>query len=234
MSTEQRKRAISGIADILQKREQKKEQKREQKEQKQKQKEEKKKKTELRKREREERLTQKVLKRQKKEEDAEKKAKKGRTPEESKCISLLTAYGKNEWLGPYLKDSHEFDLRPTTLRKMSLKKLEETVDDVELVLANKTNSAIGDGAVRAAMYQLEMLAADRTSFNPEGTTDKCFANDHWRFLLERAKLKYGFNISKMDPVLELSLITFQTAAMMHYSNALQVPKTDLDVEVKLE
>ena len=157
---------------------------------------------------------------------------KKRSDDDRRHIALLTEYGKNEWLGPYLKDNHGFDLEPTKLRKLSGPKLEELLEDVEQVLANKSNSAIGDGVVRGTMYQLEMLASARTPYQIQGTTDRCFENDHWRFLLERVKMKYGVGFGALDPVAELSLVTFQTAAMLHYTNSTSVPDTDLDVEIK--
>lgn len=154
-----------------------------------------------------------------------------RSSEDRRLIAILTSYGKNEWLGPYLRDNHDFDLSPAKLRKMSGDKLQELQADVEDVLANKSNSALGDGVVRQTMYQLEMLASLRSKWKIEGTTDKCFGNDHWRFLLERAKMKYDIGIGQLDPVAELSLVTFQTASMMHFQNSMSKPQTDLDAEV---
>lgn len=154
--------------------------------------------------------------------------------EDRRRIALLTSYGKNEWLGPYLRDNHSFDLDPTKLRRLKGQKLEELLGDVEDVLANKSNSALGDGVVRQAMYQLEAIVDHKTRFKIQGTTDRCFENDHWRFLLERVKMKHGVGFGQMDPVSELSLITFQTASLMHYTNVMSTPSTDLDVEVTLE
>lgn len=151
-----------------------------------------------------------------------------------KRVALLTSYGKNEWLGPYLKDNHSFDLDPQKLRKLKGSKLEELLGDVEDVLSNKSNSALGDGVVRQAMYQLETIVDHKTRFKVQGTTDKCFQNDHWRFLLERVKMKHGIGFGKMDPVSELSLITFQTASLVHYNNVMSTPTTDLDMEVTLD
>ena len=167
-----------------------------------------------------------------KKQKTTKQEEKKRSEKDRKSIALLTQYGKNEWLGPYLKDSHGFDLTPVKLRKFSASRLAETLADVEEVLANKSNSAIGDGLVRGTMYQLEMMAATKTKFNLVGTTDRCFENDHWRFLLERIKMQYGVGFGKMDPVAELTMITFQTAAMLHYSNSIQVPETDLDAVIE--
>ena len=159
---------------------------------------------------------------------------KKRTEDARKAVLLLTEYGKNEWLGPYLQDSHGFELAPVKLRRMTNSKLVDLVEEVESVLANKTNSAIGDGAVRGAMYQLEMLAESKSRFRIGGATDRCFENDHWRFLLERVKLQYGIGFGHMDPITELTFVTIQTAAMMHYSNSLQEPTTNLDEEFEEE
>lgn len=156
---------------------------------------------------------------------------KERNPADRKIIALLTGYGKNEWLGPYLKDNHGFDLVPSKLRKLSSVKLEDMLGDVEDVLANKSNSALGDGVVRQTMYQLEAMAMMKSRFKVAGTTDRCFENDHWRFLLERVKMKYGVGFGKMDPVAELSLVTFQTASMLHYTNSMATPKTNLEEEI---
>jgi hypothetical protein len=167
----------------------------------------------------------------KKKQDQKKLA--GRKPEDRRLIAILTAFGKNEWLGPYLLDSHDFDLTPAKLRRMSGTKLAELHDDVEDVLANKSNSALGDGVVRQTMHLLEGLAMMRTKYQIEGTTDKCFQNDHWRFLLERTKMKYGIGVGNLDPVAELSLITFQTASMLHFQNAMSTPTINLDEEVEM-
>ncbi len=166
-----------------------------------------------------------------KEEPVPKRQKKCvvvRGEDDRRTIALLTEYGKNEWLGPYLCDNHDFQLQPSKLRKMSSDRLYELLDDIEQVLANKGNSAIGDGIVRGAMSHLERLSSATTGYDITGTTDKCFSNDHWRFLLERAKMKYGVGFGSLDPVAELTLVTFQTAAMMHYSNSIRTPITDLD------
>jgi hypothetical protein len=148
-------------------------------------------------------------------------------------VALLCAYGANEWLGPYLRDTHAFDLDPVKLRKLKGAKLDELVNEVEDVLANKSNNAIGDGLVRGSLEFLEKVIDSKTPFKVNGTIDKCFANDHWRFLLERTKLKYGFNLGGLDPVSELSLVTFQTAAMMHYQNKFNTPTTNLDAPYEL-
>lgn len=160
---------------------------------------------------------------------------KTRTPEDRKLIALLVAYGRNEWLGPYLKNNHGFDnLEPAKLRKLKPAKLQELLEDVEQVLANKTNDALGNGLVRGAMYNLEHIVDAKTSYKIVGTTDKCFENDHWRFLLERCKMKYKVGFGTMDPVAELSLVTFQSAAMMHYKNLMETPTTDLDEQIPVQ
>jgi hypothetical protein len=157
-----------------------------------------------------------------------------KSEEDRRTIALLTSYGKNSWLGPYLKDSHSFDLSPQKLRKLKGNKLEELLADVEAVLSNKSNSALGDGVVRQFMYQAEAIIDHKTRFKVDGTTEKCFENDHWRFLLERVKMKYGVGFGKMDPISELTLVTFQTASLMHYNNAMCTPQTDLEEKITLE
>ena len=157
-----------------------------------------------------------------------------RNDDDRKAIALLTSYGKNEWLGPYLKDNHDFDLTPQKLRKLKGHKVQELLDDVEDVLSNKRNSALGDGVVRQSMLQLEALVDHRSRFKVDGTTDKCFENEHWRFLLERIKTKHGVGFGKMDPVAELTMVTFQTAAMMHMNNSMTSPTVDLDQEVSVD
>lgn len=159
------------------------------------------------------------------------KPQRKRNEDDRRTLALLTSYGENPFLGPYLCDNQNFDLRPTSLRKLSKNKLFDMLEDVEDVLANKTNSVLGDSMIRGGMQMLEKVAAKKTPLRLEGTTDKCFANDHWRFLLERCKVQYGIGFGKLDPVAELSLITFQTASMIHMQNAFSVPSINLDETV---
>lgn len=151
-----------------------------------------------------------------------------RDDEDRKTIALLTAYGANVILGPYLRDVHAIKLDPAKLRSMSKAKLEELLADVEDVLANKGNSAIADALVRQALSTLEALVEYRAGLLVKGTTDTCFENEHWRFLLERAKMKHGIGYGKLDPVIELSLITFQTGALVHAKRSMETCKTDLE------
>ncbi len=153
---------------------------------------------------------------------------KERDDEDRKNIALLTAYGKNALLGPYLASDHGMKFDPPKLRKLSKEKLKEQIEDVETILSNKSTAAISDGAVRYSMYMLESIMEQRAELLVKGTTDKCFEDEHWKFLLERAKMKYGLGFGKIDPVAELSLVTFQTGYMMHMSRDLQTPKIDMN------
>ena len=157
-----------------------------------------------------------------------KKEVKQRDEDDRNTIALLTGYGSNQWLGPYLRDTHGFQLEPAKLRKLSKAKLQELVEDVEDVLSNKSNAAMGDMVVRDSMYTLEALVSHKTPAKVQGTTDKCFENDHWRFLLERVKTKYNIGM-KLSPVTELTLVTLSTAKLVHDHNKMEEPElTSLD------
>lgn len=167
------------------------------------------------------------------------KKRKKRTPKvaevkkgDDRQVQLLAAYGTNEVLGPYLTKNQGFDLRPAKLRLLSKEKLDELAVDIEMVLANKGNSAMTDSMIRQTMKGLEDIVTWQTKYKINGTTDKCFDNDHWRFLLERVKTKYGIGLMGMDPVTELSLVTFQTAALMHVHNKATTPETDLEAPIQ--
>jgi len=154
-----------------------------------------------------------------------------RMPEDRKAISLLSAYGSNEILGPFLTQTHSYDLKPARLRRLSGPKLQELLTDVEDTLANQGNSAASDAIVRQSLTAIENAVTLTGKVYVNGTTNRCFENDRWRFLLERVKTKYGLGFNNLDPVTELSLVTFHTASMIHMAHKAETPSTDLSEQV---
>jgi hypothetical protein len=155
--------------------------------------------------------------------------KRKRDDEHRKVIAQLAAYGSNEVLGPHLTQKEAFDLSPKKLRGLTKKQAVDLLEDVEDTLANSSHQALADHAVREGMILVERALHDRSRFKVSGTTEHCFANQHWRFLLERAKIKYGIGLGNLDPVAELALVTVSTATLMHNKNVASTGTIDLSV-----
>jgi hypothetical protein len=166
-----------------------------------------------------------------KAKEAKAEDKRKRDDEHRRTMAQLAAYASNEVLGPHLTQREAFDLSPKKLRSLTKKQAVDLLEDVEDTLANSSHQALADHAVREGMQMIEYFAHERTRFKVKGTTDKCFANQHWRFLLERAKIKYGVGLGSLDPVAELALVTVSTATMMHNQNVMATGSVDLDKPV---
>lgn len=159
----------------------------------------------------------------------------GKDKERDALFGLLCAYGESKVLGKYLSDNG-YVLTTTRLRKLSKAKLQAELDEIELLLNNRSNGSLVDEGIRRAMEMLERSVEARTRMKLKGTTNACFENDRWRFLLERVRLKYKIGIGSMDPIVELSLSTAQTAMLvsMHNEHLGGVPQTDLYATTNVE
>ena len=141
-----------------------------------------------------------------------------------KVTATLQAYNDSTYIGPWLRGVQKFDLGPDKLRSLKLKPAKELLQEVELALANKSNSLLGDTMVRGGIDIIEKVAKSG-GVDITGTGAACMNNEHWVFLLERCKIKYGIGLGSLDPVTELTLVTAQTAALMYAKNELSEPKT---------
>lgn len=170
--------------------------------------------------------------RKKKEDDDEKIEKK--TQRHLDLIRILSAYSRNDILGPHLV-AEGIKLDPKKLRRATEKKLEDLLEEVDETLLNKSNSMVTDSVIKTGMYQLESIVHSQSRFKVVGSTNKCFDNEHWRFLLERVKMKHGIGVMKLDPLTELSLLTLQTSALIHAQNALSEmePEEKIDLSVTI-
>lgn len=136
---------------------------------------------------------------------------------EDPCYRLLCAYGKSDLLAPKLKKAG-VPCEPRALRRVARARLPSLLEEAEEALDDCAVEELSNLALKQGLTCLERVVASRTRYQLEGMTEACFANERWLFLLERAKLKAGIGLAKMDPLTELALITAQTAALTHAKN----------------
>lgn len=166
--------------------------------------------------------------------ETKKRAKKNSDTNPDKAYRTLVAYSRAKHIGPYLR-LEGFDLNVKRLRKMKPEKLSDELKEVERCLANNAESAIGNMMVLKGLEVGEEICHNHTRFKIQGTTNKLFENDHWVFLLERVKIKYGMGLGELDPLTEMSLIAFQTMALTHYDNLLpKQPITNLETKINID
>ena len=144
---------------------------------------------------------------------------------------LLAAYGRSAVISPVLQ-AQGYDLTPVSLRKISPSLYPQFLDEVEEILEHQGTTALGNAATAQVLEYMEKEISKRTRYKIDGTTAKCFENQQWVFLLERAKLRMGIGVDKMPPQVEFALITAQIAFFQHEKNKLKfaVPATDLEAE----
>eukprot|EP00808_Paulinella_micropora_P014313 g31186.t1 len=130
----------------------------------------------------------------------------------------------NERQPPPLTQSR-FDEAETVARA----RLPTILEEAEEALGDSAVDQMSNVALKQGLTCLERLVASRTRYQISGMTDECFANERWFFLLERAKLKAGIGMTRLDPVTELALITAQTVAIAHARNtSVVLTAVDLD------
>jgi len=158
------------------------------------------------------------------------RSKKVPKKETAKKIQMLIQYGQSQYIGPYLKGVGYTRLTPEKLNNMDPKTIDKLFHEIESILMNKGQSDLLDQVIGPAMQQLEAAVHEHTEYKVKGTTAQCWENDHWRFLLERIKIRHGL-MRKLDPLSELTLVTFQTAKLMHITNSCNKPKVDIDASI---
>lgn len=172
-------------------------------------------------------------------EDEEKEPPKKKTkaepevaPEERNALVFtVKQYQNNKILGPFLKGKVDFK----NVEKLPAKELKDKLSQIELALADRGASEIVDASIKWFMQLMEGLVSNRTIYNIRGTSEALLSDEHWLFLLERTKMKYGLNFApKMDPLFELTLVTMQTAFVAMKKNEIELLKNDTDLEKKLD
>ncbi len=139
--------------------------------------------------------------------------------QKAKLIYAIQAYGRNPVFGAYLK-SQNMKYDDSYLNRLNIEQLELELKKQDVILANRANNDMINTGIKSVMKVAEGVISRTNKFKINGTTDKCFDNDSWVFLLERCKMRYGVGSwASMDPVLELTLITFQTAMLCHAQNS---------------
>eukprot|EP00808_Paulinella_micropora_P031971 g62251.t1 len=115
------------------------------------------------------------------------------------------------------------------LRKVARARLPTILEEAEEALDDSAVDQMSNVALKQGLTCLERLVSSRTRYQISGTTDECFANERWLFLLERAKLKACIGMTRLDPVTELALITAQTTTIAHARNtSVVLAAVDLD------
>lgn len=158
------------------------------------------------------------------------KGDKGSAKDRANLIYKLNTYKKNKRLGPKLRDSG-FNLSESHYNSLSVDDLKLEVAKYDMELSRNGAHDIVDHGLKFGLKVGENIVSKRTPLKVEGTCDELFNNDHFLDLLERVKLKYNLGIAtQMDPLLELSLVIFQTGLMVHGKNKFKDQiKTDIDL-----
>jgi len=146
---------------------------------------------------------------------------------EDPTYRLLCAYGRSPLIAPKLKKAG-LPVDSKALRRVPRELLPALLDEVEEALEGEVADGVANEAIRRGMKVLEEVIDARTKYKIAGTTDACFDNERWLFLLERAKLRAGIGLQRLDPLTEMALLTAQTAAMTHFMNSTSRPQTNLD------
>lgn len=148
---------------------------------------------------------------------------------EDPIYQLLAAYSRSPLIAPKLRQAG-ISCDAKVLRRLPRARLPLLLDEVEEVLEGDLASDLTDTAIQQGLACLENLIASRSRFKINGTVEKCFEHERWLFLFERAKLRAGIGMQKLDPLTELTLLTAQIAAITHAQNtSLLPPATGLDL-----
>lgn len=144
---------------------------------------------------------------------------------------LLAAYARSPLIAPKLRQAG-ISCDTKVLRRLPRARLPLLLDEVEEVLEGDLASDLTDAAIQQGLSCLENLIASRTRFKINGTVEKCFEHERWLFLFERAKLRAGIGMQKLDPLTELTLLTAQMAAITHAQNTAAAfsPPTQINLD----
>jgi hypothetical protein len=154
------------------------------------------------------------------------------TEEKSDLIHKIQLYGKNKRFARKLRESkHNFSI--SYLNKKNVTDLKLELERIDLTLASGQNSNIVDYGILHGLSFVEKIVNDRTNYKINGTVKKCFEDEYFLDVLERAKMKYGIGCLKMDPLMELSIFIAQTSLTVHHSNKFMSSLNDASKGVDL-
>lgn len=146
--------------------------------------------------------------------------------EKAKLLFLIKQYQNNERLGPAIKGAVDL----SGLGKLKVKELRNKVEQIDMALANHMNGGMVNGMVKQSLLALESYVTNNYNYNITGTTTTLWGDDHFLFLMERAKFKHGLNWApEIDPLLELAILIYTTMQACHSSNKLKEVATSVDM-----
>lgn len=123
---------------------------------------------------------------------------------------------------------------PEQLRKMTSESRELLLCQVEEALDHHTNAGMVDQSARTALQALEDIVHHKTRFKVSGTVAKCFEDDKWILLYDRAKIRAGLGLAPFDPLTEVLLKTAQVAYEQHDMNKYKSHGVDLNEKVDID
>lgn len=134
--------------------------------------------------------------------------------------SKIRSYREHKRFGAYLADS-AYDFKKALAMK-SEEQLKDELVAIDNLLAHKSNNDLFDMMTKGGLMTLEM-AAEKTRLKLHGLTDQCLGDEHWTFCLERAKMKHGMGslLPQVDPLLELTMLTYLAATQVHKTNVVK-------------
>lgn len=159
-----------------------------------------------------------------------KKDNKGSVKERAQLIYKLKTYKNNKRLGPKLRDA-DFNMSESHYNKLSVTDLKLELEKYDMELSRNGVNDMADHGLKFGLKISENVITKRTPLKVTGTCDKLFNDDHFLDLFERVKLKYNLGfVGQMDPLLEMSIVIFQTAMLTHGQNKFRTQiKTDIDL-----
>jgi hypothetical protein len=160
-------------------------------------------------------------------------AKQSVSGEQKKLIENINQYVNNKRFKEHLKGK----INVNDLESLTVDELNEKLKEIDNILNTRGNQNMIDNGLKMGMIALENIVDGKTNLQVKGTTSACWMNDHFLDKLEQVKIKYGLNLvehMQMDPLLELSLIVFQTGMMCHKRNTMLLNNTDTSVNLDEE
>jgi hypothetical protein len=150
----------------------------------------------------------------------------------SSLIFKIQSYGKNKRFGKKLRHAkHNFT--SGYLQKKTIDELKLELESIDMTLSDGQNSDFIDNGLKYGLSIVETVISGKTIFQINGTTEKCFLDEHFLDLLERVKYKYGIGSMKLDPLMELILFVGQTALVIHQTNKL-LAKSNININLDEE
>jgi hypothetical protein len=161
----------------------------------------------------------------------EPKGNKGPAKERAQLIYKLKTYKNNKRLGPKLKDA-DFNMSESYYNKLSVGDLNLELEKYDMELSRNGLCDMINHGFKAGLKISENVITQKTKLNVVGTCDKLFDDDNFLDLFERVKLKYNLGfVGQMDPLLEMSLVIFQTGLMVHGTNKF---RSEIETKINLD